>query len=158
MRTILRNYLRSQAEARKAKALLTLELFDQNPAAIGDHSTGDLYDNIDEAYRAFIDAEDELGNLDNLENELTPPYPDALDNWFHESFMNQANCDNDNVESSKFVKEEPVKEESEDTADYSISINIPSIGKINVELEMEEGQDIAEGDLAKILMELSKLL
>ena len=41
--------LQSQAEADKQKALLTLELLGNHPAGIGDHSTGDFYNNANEA-------------------------------------------------------------------------------------------------------------
>ena len=41
--------LRSSAIADKAKALLTLELLEKNPAGIGDHSTEDFYKNAEEA-------------------------------------------------------------------------------------------------------------
>ena len=34
--------LKTQAEAEKAKALLTLDLLGKHPAGIGDHSTGDF--------------------------------------------------------------------------------------------------------------------
>ena len=35
--------LKTQSQAEKAKALLTLELLNTTPAGIGDHSTGDFY-------------------------------------------------------------------------------------------------------------------
>ena len=38
----LKNMLYTSAVADKAKALLTLELLEENPAGIGDHSTGDF--------------------------------------------------------------------------------------------------------------------
>jgi hypothetical protein len=37
--------LRLEAEAQKAKALLTLELLSNHATGIGDHSTGDFYKN-----------------------------------------------------------------------------------------------------------------
>lgn len=64
------NYLRSQAEARKAKALLTLRGFSQKFAAIGDHTTGDLYSNLDEAYQTYLDANDQIEGLTQLEKDL----------------------------------------------------------------------------------------
>lgn len=67
------NVLRTAAEAKKAKALLTLDAFDKNLAAIGDHTTGDLYENIESAYREYLDAKDELEGLFSLETELNPP-------------------------------------------------------------------------------------
>ena len=43
----LREMLKASAEADKAKALLTLELLEKHPAGIGDHSTGDFYENAE---------------------------------------------------------------------------------------------------------------
>ena len=40
-------YLKTKAEADKAKALLSLELLGNNAVGIGDHSTGDFYKNVD---------------------------------------------------------------------------------------------------------------
>ena len=45
----LRDMLFTSAHADRAKALLTLELLEKNPAGIGDHSTGDFYKNAEEA-------------------------------------------------------------------------------------------------------------
>lgn len=55
--------LRTEAESKREKALTTLELMMENPAGIGDHSTGDFYQNIDEAFRNLIDADDVLETL-----------------------------------------------------------------------------------------------
>jgi hypothetical protein len=52
--------LRLDAEAQKAKALLTLELLSNHAAGIGDHSTGDFYKNADEALQMLVDADDKL--------------------------------------------------------------------------------------------------
>lgn len=52
--------LKTSAEADKAKALLTLELLQFNPAGIGDHSTGDFYKNAEEALSMLVDADDRL--------------------------------------------------------------------------------------------------
>ena len=40
-----------EAEAQKAKALLTLELLSNHASGIGDHSTGDFYKNAEEAQK-----------------------------------------------------------------------------------------------------------
>jgi hypothetical protein len=45
----LTEMLRKSAEADKAKALLTLNLLENHPAGIGDHSTEDFYKNAEEA-------------------------------------------------------------------------------------------------------------
>jgi len=58
--------LQSQAEADKQKALLTLELLGNHPAGIGDHSTGDFYNNANEALEMLVDANDKLEMLDKL--------------------------------------------------------------------------------------------
>lgn len=55
--------LKTSAKADRAKALLTLELLSANPAGIGDHSTGDFYNNAEEALRMLADADDRLETL-----------------------------------------------------------------------------------------------
>ena len=52
--------LRKSAEADKAKALLTLDLLENYPAGIGDHSTEDFYKNAEEALAMLADADDKL--------------------------------------------------------------------------------------------------
>jgi hypothetical protein len=52
--------LRLEAEAQRAKALLTLELLSNHAAGIGDHSTGDFYKNAEEALQMLVDADDKL--------------------------------------------------------------------------------------------------
>lgn len=59
----LTGMLRTEAEAQKAKALLTLELLTEHPAGIGDHSTGDFYKNAEEALQMLVDADDKLEAL-----------------------------------------------------------------------------------------------
>jgi hypothetical protein len=56
--------LRKSAEADKAKALLTLDLLENHPAGIGDHSTGDFYKNAEEALTMLADADDKLEAID----------------------------------------------------------------------------------------------
>ena len=58
--SLLTNMLRSSAEADIAKALLTLDLLENNPAGIGDHSTEDFYKNAEEALIMLVDADDRL--------------------------------------------------------------------------------------------------
>ena len=60
----LHNLLRSDAEARKAKALMSLHLLDDKAVGIGDHSTEDFYNNAKEALSELATAEDELSTLD----------------------------------------------------------------------------------------------
>jgi hypothetical protein len=56
----LRNMLYTSAIADKAKAQLTLDLLENNPAGIGDHSTEDFYKNAEEALSMLIDADDRI--------------------------------------------------------------------------------------------------
>ena len=58
--------LKTQSQAEKAKALLTLELLNTTPAGIGDHSTGDFYKNAEEALMMLVDANDKLKTLELL--------------------------------------------------------------------------------------------
>ena len=60
----LANMLRTSAEADKAKALLTLELLENHPAGIGDHSTKDFYENAEEALQMLIDSDDRLAAIE----------------------------------------------------------------------------------------------
>lgn len=55
--------LRKEHEAQREKALLTLELLTENPAGIGDHSTGDFYTNAIEAIQSLAEAEDVLETI-----------------------------------------------------------------------------------------------
>ena len=68
----LYHMLRTQAEADKAKALLTLDLLTANAAGIGDHSTGDYYKNAEEALVMLVDANDKLNALENWYKNNTP--------------------------------------------------------------------------------------
>jgi len=52
--------LKKTAEADKAKALLTLNLLENHPAGIGDHSTDDFYKNAEEALVMLVEADDRL--------------------------------------------------------------------------------------------------
>tara|TARA_R110000772_G_scaffold49510_1_gene114026 strand:- start:1348 stop:1569 length:222 start_codon:yes stop_codon:yes gene_type:complete len=60
----LSNMLRTSAEADKAKALLTLDILENHPAGIGDHSTHDFYKNAEEALIMLVDADDRLKAID----------------------------------------------------------------------------------------------
>ena len=53
----------TDAEAKREKALTSLQLLLDKPVGIGDHSTGDFYNNVDEAFRALIDADDVLETI-----------------------------------------------------------------------------------------------
>ena len=56
--------LKRSAEADKAKALLTLDLLENHPAGIGDHSTNDFYKNAEEALVMLAEADDRLEAID----------------------------------------------------------------------------------------------
>ena len=60
----LRNMLYTSAHADKAKALLTLELLEENPAGSGDHSTEDFYKNAEEALAMLADADERLETIE----------------------------------------------------------------------------------------------
>ena len=53
-------YLWNKAEMDKSKAELSLDLLLNNGVGIGDHSTGDFYQNLDEALDILVDAKDRL--------------------------------------------------------------------------------------------------
>ena len=56
-------YLWRKALADQSKAKASLEILLDHPAGIGDHSTGDLHENLEEALSSFSDAEDRLETL-----------------------------------------------------------------------------------------------
>lgn len=55
--------LKAKANEKREKALTSLELLMDNSAGIGDHSTGDFYKNIEEAFQSLVDADDMLETL-----------------------------------------------------------------------------------------------
>ena len=54
------SYLWHKAIADKEKARLSLGLLLENGVGIGDHSTGDYHNNLDEALDLLVDAEDRI--------------------------------------------------------------------------------------------------
>ena len=64
MRNDVIKMLRTDAEARKQKALTSLKLLMDNPAGIGDHSTGDFYNNANDALAALDEADGQLQTID----------------------------------------------------------------------------------------------
>ena len=56
-------YLWRKALADQSKAKASLEILLDHPAGIGDHSTGDLHKNLEEALSSLADAEDRLETL-----------------------------------------------------------------------------------------------
>ena len=57
-------FLKNSALADKEKSIMSLELLSEHPAGIGDHTTGDFYNNAEEALRMLADAEDRLEMLE----------------------------------------------------------------------------------------------
>lgn len=55
--------LKAKANEKREKALTSLELLMENPVGIGDHSTGDFYNNVEEAFQDLVDADDMLETL-----------------------------------------------------------------------------------------------
>ena len=53
-------YLWNKAEMDMSKAELSLDLLLNNAVGIGDHSTGDFHQNLDEALDILVDAKDRL--------------------------------------------------------------------------------------------------
>ena len=65
----LKEMLKTSASADKAKALLTLELLEKHTAGIGDHSTGDFYENAESALQMLVDADDRLETIEKYLGE-----------------------------------------------------------------------------------------
>ena len=57
------NSLMLKAAADRAEAVTSLEIMLDHPAGIGDHSTGDLHNNLNEALSNLADAEDRIETL-----------------------------------------------------------------------------------------------
>lgn len=57
------NSLMLRAAADRAEAFTSLEIMFNHPAGIGDHSTGDLHNNLNEALASLADAEDRIETL-----------------------------------------------------------------------------------------------
>ena len=59
-----------QAVTDKVKAEASLHILLDHPAGIGDHSTEDLYNNLNEALSNLADAEDRLATLKRLRERM----------------------------------------------------------------------------------------
>jgi len=62
--------LRNQAEADRHKALASLKIMLDHPAGIGDHSTGDLHNNLNQALSQLDSADSRLDTLRRYYVEL----------------------------------------------------------------------------------------
>lgn len=74
MKEQLYNLLKSKALLEKEEAITTIKLMGEHPAGIGDHSTGDFYNNIEEALQKLVDAEDKLSTLEKFKVDLFTTY------------------------------------------------------------------------------------
>lgn len=59
--------LKAKANDKREKALTSLELLMNNSVGIGDHSTGDFYTNVEEAFQDLVDADDMLETLEKYD-------------------------------------------------------------------------------------------
>ena len=55
--------LKANALKDQTEAITSLQIMLNHPAGIGDHSTGDLHDNLNEAVSKLADANDRLDTL-----------------------------------------------------------------------------------------------
>jgi hypothetical protein len=70
MKEQLFKMLMAQAVAEKEKAITTLKLLGDHPAGIGDHSTGDYYNNANEALSMLVDADDKISTLEKYKSSF----------------------------------------------------------------------------------------
>ncbi len=61
--------LKADCLSQITKAELTLDLLNNHPAGIGDHSTKDYYENANEALTMLTDGKDRLATLENWKDE-----------------------------------------------------------------------------------------
>lgn len=59
-----------KAQSDRAEALTSLTLLLDHPAGIGDHSTDDLHNNLNDALNKLVDADDRLATLHKYFPEL----------------------------------------------------------------------------------------
>jgi len=64
MNAQLYKMLKTEAEAERQKALLSLDLLGNKAVGIGDHSTEDFYKNATAALVMLVDADDKISALD----------------------------------------------------------------------------------------------
>ena len=66
------NALMLNAAKDRAEAITSLDTMLNSPAGIGDHSTGDLHDNLNEALSKLADAEDRIECLKRNFKDFIP--------------------------------------------------------------------------------------
>jgi len=59
--------LEAKANEKREKALTSLELLMNKSVGIGDHSTGDFYKNVEEAFQDLSEADDMLETLEKYD-------------------------------------------------------------------------------------------
>ena len=64
------NSLLSQAKTDRFQALTSLKIMLDFPAGIGDHSTSDLHNNLNEALSKLADADGRIETLKRYQSEL----------------------------------------------------------------------------------------
>jgi hypothetical protein len=64
--------LAAKAQSDRAEAMTSLEIMLNHPAGIGDHSTDDLNNNLNEALSKLADAEDRLECLERNYGNFLP--------------------------------------------------------------------------------------
>jgi hypothetical protein len=62
------DYLYNKAEADYQAALMSFELLFNHSSGVGEHSTKDYLDNLEEALNKLVDAKDRLDMLEIVEN------------------------------------------------------------------------------------------
>lgn len=67
MKERLLKMLKAKANDKREKALTSLELLMNKSVGIGDHSTGDFYDNVEEAFQDLVDADNMLETLEKYD-------------------------------------------------------------------------------------------
>ena len=60
------NYLLQKAESDRSAALASFELLLENAVGIGDHSTGDFLQNLDQALDNYVDATDRISAVQRI--------------------------------------------------------------------------------------------
>lgn len=70
MQKIIKNMLIADLEAKRRRAILTLQLLSNHSVGIGDHSTDDYYKNAHEALEVLTDADDKLETINKYDFKI----------------------------------------------------------------------------------------
>lgn len=63
--------LAAEALNKEIKALFTLKSYARQLCAVGEHSTEDLYADINAAYKMYLESQDEIEGVKKLEKSLS---------------------------------------------------------------------------------------